>query len=398
MPDAALPAAAQSPTGRAGLTFVDDGFSSAPATVMWRGPTHAGRTAVIVPSKDGGSCIGQTVGSADRQAPVFVVSDGSTDDTVDRAAAAGAIVLVLPRNVGKANATRALLDHRFDELDGQRLVEAFEHLVVVDDDTVLAPDFVPRVEQALDDPGVAVAEGIALVAIPESKRWNAWLLGQAACYFWVALIAKRLQGFLRCRTWINGAASAFRSTVLDTVVQRDNWTVTEDCDWCWLIHRRHLGSIRFLPGAVSYIQCPSSLGDLYRQWLRWTWGGFQVVRRRRVGLGFARADVAWWVLAWRTILDVLVYAAIALLVVRGEVLALRDVVLFTAVYGGAVGVVGAIRMRNWRVALFGWMSLPLNVLWAVAYVHGLLKAVVRPRTQRVAWVSPTRYDAPGITG
>lgn len=62
---------------------------------------------VLIPAYNEGDCIGETVKAAwqvkgVRQ--VLVVDDGSQDETAARAAAAGAEVLRLPRNVGKGGA------------------------------------------------------------------------------------------------------------------------------------------------------------------------------------------------------------------------------------------------------------------------------------------------------
>ena len=65
------------------------------------------RLAVVIPAKDEAARIGATVRSA-RTIPgaqeVIVVDDGSSDDTGERAASAGATVIRHPRNRGKAAA------------------------------------------------------------------------------------------------------------------------------------------------------------------------------------------------------------------------------------------------------------------------------------------------------
>jgi len=59
--------------------------------------------AVLIASKDGAATIGETVASVRSQpgVDVYVVSDGSSDDTVEQARRAGAEVLELVENVGK---------------------------------------------------------------------------------------------------------------------------------------------------------------------------------------------------------------------------------------------------------------------------------------------------------
>ncbi len=61
----------------------------------------------LIPGYQEGPRIGPVVEAAGRFLPVLVVDDGSTDDTADRAAAAGATVLRMPKNGGKGAALRA---------------------------------------------------------------------------------------------------------------------------------------------------------------------------------------------------------------------------------------------------------------------------------------------------
>jgi glycosyltransferase involved in cell wall biosynthesis len=69
--------------------------------------------AVLIATKDGANTIAETIASA-RAAEgidVYVVSDGSTDDTAATARAAGATVLELEENIGKPGAVfRGLFD------------------------------------------------------------------------------------------------------------------------------------------------------------------------------------------------------------------------------------------------------------------------------------------------
>ena len=72
------------------------------------------RVAALVPARDEGAAVGETV-RALRGIPgvdrVVVVDDGSVDATADEAAAAGAWVLRSARNQGKGRAIEAALDH-----------------------------------------------------------------------------------------------------------------------------------------------------------------------------------------------------------------------------------------------------------------------------------------------
>ena len=78
-----------------------------------------------------------------------MVSDGSTDDTIEVARAAGATdALQLPSNVGKPAAIYELVQQL-------GLLDRYELICIVDDDTIVDDDFVRTTSEAFQ-PGVAV--------------------------------------------------------------------------------------------------------------------------------------------------------------------------------------------------------------------------------------------------
>jgi hypothetical protein len=83
---------------------------------MTVGPaSNSHRVVAIVPCKDGEASIGETVAALKAGvSKVLVVDDGSVDATASTAEAAGAEVLRLPDNLGKARALRAGIDHSPD--------------------------------------------------------------------------------------------------------------------------------------------------------------------------------------------------------------------------------------------------------------------------------------------
>lgn len=80
---------------------------------------------------------------------VIVVDDGSPDDTVDQARAAGARVVPLGQNQGRGAARARCVDEAGDA----------DFLVSVDGTQALAPDFVERTLPWMQDPQVAAAYG-----------------------------------------------------------------------------------------------------------------------------------------------------------------------------------------------------------------------------------------------
>ncbi|HUP54553.1 MAG TPA: glycosyltransferase family 2 protein [Methylomirabilota bacterium] len=68
----------------------------------------------LIPAYEEGPRIGAVVEAARRHLPVVVIDDGSTDDTAERARAAGAMVLRQEPNAGKGAALRAGFRHAID--------------------------------------------------------------------------------------------------------------------------------------------------------------------------------------------------------------------------------------------------------------------------------------------
>lgn len=97
----------------------------------------------LIPAYQEGPRIGAVVAAALRHLPVVVVDDGSTDETSERAAAAGATVIRQVPNQGKGAALREGFRHVL--ADGARAV------VTLDADGQHDPDEIPRFVAAFRD-------------------------------------------------------------------------------------------------------------------------------------------------------------------------------------------------------------------------------------------------------
>lgn len=119
-------------------------------------PTVAPRVLVIMPAWNEAEAIGQTVrevlATSDRY-DVVVVDDGSTDDTAGLAAAAGAIVLHLPFNLGVGGAMRAGFKyaHRF----------GYQQVIQVDSDGQHDPRNIDEVLAGLEHADISIGARFA---------------------------------------------------------------------------------------------------------------------------------------------------------------------------------------------------------------------------------------------
>ncbi len=223
--------------------------------------------AFLIATKNGAGTVVDTIRSAEAQGPVYVVSDGSTDDTEAVATAAGAQVLHLEQNVGKPSALRMAIG-------AFGLTRRYEAIAILDDDTVIDPDFLEHCRSALE-PGVAIAVGKTLTRWDDDRPWNLWLASRAYGYWRYQATLRRGQSALNVMTCISGSNSVYRSELLDEVLVEHTPYIVDDTYWTLETHRRKLGRIVYVPEAKAHICDPTNLRDWYKQNLRWIWGSFQ---------------------------------------------------------------------------------------------------------------------------
>jgi biofilm PGA synthesis N-glycosyltransferase PgaC len=212
-------------------------------------------------------------------ANVHVVSDFSTDRTVELARTAGVQVMETPANVGKAGALQEGIT-RFE------LAERFEAVLILDADTQLDPRYFEVALPLFDDPRVVAVAGSA------ETRWHPGELSP----FGAMIVAHRqriytlTQRLLKYgQTWrglnathiVPGFASMYRSRALEQIDVNPSGLVIEDFNMTFEVHAKRLGRVAFAPGARAYTQDPSRYQDYVRQTSRWALGLWQTVRRHR---------------------------------------------------------------------------------------------------------------------
>jgi cellulose synthase/poly-beta-1,6-N-acetylglucosamine synthase-like glycosyltransferase len=88
-----------------------------------------------------------------------------------------------------------------------------------------------------------------------------------------------------------GPITSFRTDILSKLdFEADS--LTEDFDITLQVHRKKLGKIAYIPGAINYTQDPQSLRDFCKQNLRWQRGFFQGVRKYRIGSKAQAIDIS----------------------------------------------------------------------------------------------------------
>ena len=228
----------------------------------WRPPGIS----VVIPAFNEEAGIAATVTSMLRSRypgalEVIVVDDGSTDHTA--AIVLGlrlpGVRLIRQRNAGKP----AALNRGIAEA-------AFDLLVLVDGDTILAPDALSRLALRMHDPDVGAVSGNTKVANRRGLlgRW------QHLEYVMGFNLERRMFDILGAIPTVPGAIGAFHRFALEDVGGLSAGTLAEDTDLTMAICRTGW-QVVYEPRALAWTEAPSSLRQLWRQRYRWCFGTMQ---------------------------------------------------------------------------------------------------------------------------
>ncbi len=257
-------------------------------------PSYQPRVSIIVPVYNGADTLGATLRCLlDQDYPrklmeVIVVDDGSTDESYSIARyyqqKYNGLLKVLrnPVNLGKPETLTR----------GVRAARG-EVIVFVDDDTLLERTALKRLVSRFADPTVGLVCGRILPANPHG------LVGrlQEVEYILAFDVGRSFQEALGVLLVASGAMAAMNSIVAKTLLAVPEDTVAEDFDLTLITWKRGF-RVAHEPTATAYTRVPSSWRSLYRQRLRWYYGGLQVLAkhvdllRLRRGARVARLSIA----------------------------------------------------------------------------------------------------------
>jgi cellulose synthase/poly-beta-1,6-N-acetylglucosamine synthase-like glycosyltransferase/peptidoglycan/xylan/chitin deacetylase (PgdA/CDA1 family) len=237
-------------------------------------PEYLPPVAVIVPAYNEAVGIERTVRAlAASDYPEFeivVVDDGSTDDTAGIVERLGLdrVRLLRKPNGGKASALNAGIT-----------ASSAPVVVMVDGDTVFEPESLRRLVHPLGDPHVGAASGNTKVGNRRGLlgRW------QHIEYVTGFNLDRRMYEVLQCTPTVPGAIGAFRRDALAEVGGVSEDTLAEDTDLTLSIGRTGRRVV-YAEDARAWTEAPSTLGDLWRQRYRWSYGTMQSVWKHKRAL------------------------------------------------------------------------------------------------------------------
>ncbi|WP_399887358.1 bifunctional polysaccharide deacetylase/glycosyltransferase family 2 protein [Streptomyces sp. BBFR51] len=237
------------------------------------GPPVTGPVSVIVPAYNEKECIESTLKSLARSThpiEIIVVDDGSTDGTADIAESLGLpnVRVVRQANAGKPAALNNGVRHA-----------RYDIVVMMDGDTVFEPDTVGHLVQPFADPGVGAVAGNAKVGNRRTLI-GAW---QHIEYVMGFNLDRRMYDLLRCMPTIPGAIGAFRREAVLQVGGMSDDTLAEDTDITIALHRAGWRVV-YEEHARAWTEAPGSLGQLWSQRYRWSYGTMQALWKHRRSL------------------------------------------------------------------------------------------------------------------
>ncbi|MER5703874.1 glycosyltransferase [Micromonospora sp. NPDC002296] len=239
------------------------------------GPPVTEPVSVIVPAyneKEGIAAAVRSLATGDHPGgiEVVVVDDGSTDGTADIAEGLGLpnVRVVRKPNGGKPSALNtgvALARH--------------ELLVLVDGDTVFEPDAVRRLVQPFADPQVGAVAGNVKVGNRDSliAKW------QHIEYVIGFNLDRRLYETLRCMSTVPGAIGGFRRQALVYAGGMTDDTLAEDTDITMALGRAGW-KVVYEERARAWTEAPATMGQLWKQRYRWSYGTMQAMWKHRRSL------------------------------------------------------------------------------------------------------------------
>jgi len=183
--------------------------------------------------------------------------------------------------------------------------------------------------------------------------------------------------------------------VLRQVLVETTPYIVDDTYWVLETHRLGLGRIRYGKRAWAWIQDPTTIGDFYKQNLRWLWGTNQGIVGHKIGAGLLRgrttvfeALYALLIAHWFTYLLGLPLL-VALAVVQGPMVVVA-LVLGRWLLFYALLIVASIQLRHFHLVLFAPALILLDLLFRVVWIHAVIKTIRQPTVTACKWDSPAR--------
>ncbi len=362
--------------------------------------------AVLVPCYNEEANVEETIGALMKlnypNFEIIAINDGSKDRT-------GELLNGLATRYPKLRVIHQVENQgKAVGLNTAALMTSAEILVGIDGDAILDPWSLHWLVRHFDDPDVAAVTGNPRV------RNRSTLLGriQVGEFSSVVGLIKRAQRSVNLIFTVSGVVAAFRRSALHEVGYWTPEMLTEDVDISWKLQMAGW-EVRFEPRALCWILMPETPGGLWKQRLRWSMGGSQVLlayTSRLLSPGAMRLwplcieygmSVLWAalfvLLAAYRILDLIFYkinldsAPVLMLGWAGLLIGTTCLLqLLLSIFIDRPYDRGLLKNYFWMI----WYPVIYWVLSAATAVAALPKILFRNTEKRARWISPDRGIKP----
>ena len=342
---------------------------------------HLNSLCVVIPAKNEGRVLAKsivsvlTAGCAPQD--IYVIDDGSSDDTAGSARQLGVHVLSNHTSIGKAPSIRRAIE-LFD------LCSRYEYISVVDADTQVDRDYFQSLVASFKaNPKAALVCGRV-----ESLPCNWATAGRAFDYLFGQSVHKNGQNKMKVVLVAPGCASTWKADVL-VRLECDPAMLTEDMDMTVQIHRQRLGEIVYESKAIVYTQDPNTLRGYVRQSYRWYFGLWQVLRKHSLPFRFKRLDFEVALLVLEGLIFSAAFAASPIIIMLAPRTAL-SIAVADQVMMAVFALYFAFKTRRKDIALYFPAFAVLRYATSLVFGWTFIKAVIF-RVPRPDWFTPARY-------
>lgn len=331
---------------------------------------------------------------------IIMVNDGSTDYTAakltDLKSRYDFKFINLKENKGKANALNAAVKKA-----------SYDYILCIDADTVIfegAPQLM--MDRMLKDHTIGAVTGNPRIRNKDS------MLGKIQVVEYASIIGgiKRAQSLAGAINTVSGVFTLFRKEAIENVGMFDTDMITEDIAISWKLHLNDW-KIMYEPRAMCFMLVPETLGGLWKQRIRWSQCGHEVIirdfkeiiKKGRYPLYLLLLEsilsIIWIYIILFTLLYTLlnldllnVYSVreqLSLLVISALILTFFNIIQFL------VALVIDVKYERRNIISLLFLSWYPTVYWLInglVVLFALPKALKRKKGEFATWTSPDRGD------
>lgn len=337
------------------------------------------RHCVLIPARNEGLVLGSTLKSLLASiAPedIYVINDGSTDDTGIIAASSKVAILTNEVNIGKAASVRRATLH-FE------LTRRYDLISMMDADTVVSPGYFEQVQKAFEKQ----PDAAAVCGRVKGRRHN-WITAYRELqYFLADTVFKAGQHEMGVITVAPGCSTTYRADVFEKLEWSTD-TVTEDMDVTVQVHHNNLGRIVYEGSAKVLTQDPLTLSDYVKQMRRWNTGAWQIGRKHRMWGGRKKVDLEFQLLMTEGLIFALLFWLSPIWLVmhsKAAYLLLIDMAFTTA-----SSLICAVRERRYDVFWYSPLYPVLRIVDSIVFLKTFFLVVVLNKPN-MHWASLKRY-------